>query len=294
MQAHIVSLLPSATEIIARLGLADSLVGRSNECTYPPEVLDRPVVTAAQSHALYITNPAANCTTPACWGNPEQFLQELSGSDFVRIVDQYTGHNSNNQYTVGAHQTFSFVLPPRPLTDQDMLAVVHALASVTHQTGYNHIYHVFLPPGTDECFDSTFSICYSPDNPSTFFFCAYHGSATFQDIGHVLYSVEPFQNVPGCNVSPGSPNGQLMDSTVSVLSHELFETITDPDGSGWWNTESNDLFGDEVADECSFIIFTPAGVFFDPPAFKIGGTKYAVQMEYNNNAHTCATTAQGN
>jgi iron complex transport system substrate-binding protein len=45
---RIVALLPSATEIIARLGLADSLVGRSNECTYPPEVLDRPVVTAVR------------------------------------------------------------------------------------------------------------------------------------------------------------------------------------------------------------------------------------------------------
>jgi iron complex transport system substrate-binding protein len=45
---RIVSLLPSATEIIAALGLADSLVGRSNECTYPPEVMSRPVVTAAR------------------------------------------------------------------------------------------------------------------------------------------------------------------------------------------------------------------------------------------------------
>ena len=44
----IVSLLPSATEIIARLGLAESLVGRSNECTCPPEVLRLPVVTAAR------------------------------------------------------------------------------------------------------------------------------------------------------------------------------------------------------------------------------------------------------
>ena len=35
---RIVSLLPSATEVIACLGLADSLVGRSNECTYPPEI----------------------------------------------------------------------------------------------------------------------------------------------------------------------------------------------------------------------------------------------------------------
>jgi iron complex transport system substrate-binding protein len=45
---RIVSLLPSATEIICRLGLLDDLVGRSNECTYPPEVLSRPVVTAAR------------------------------------------------------------------------------------------------------------------------------------------------------------------------------------------------------------------------------------------------------
>jgi iron complex transport system substrate-binding protein len=45
---RIVSLLPSATEIIARLGLAGDLVGRSKECTYPPEVLSRPVVTAAR------------------------------------------------------------------------------------------------------------------------------------------------------------------------------------------------------------------------------------------------------
>ena len=43
-----VSLLPSATEIIARLGLADALVGRSNECTYPPEIAHLPVVTAAR------------------------------------------------------------------------------------------------------------------------------------------------------------------------------------------------------------------------------------------------------
>jgi iron complex transport system substrate-binding protein len=45
---RVVSLLPSATEIIASLGLADALVGRSKECTYPPKVLDRPVVTAAR------------------------------------------------------------------------------------------------------------------------------------------------------------------------------------------------------------------------------------------------------
>lgn len=45
---RIVSLLPSATEIIDSLGLTEALVGRSHECDYPPSVKDLPVCTAAR------------------------------------------------------------------------------------------------------------------------------------------------------------------------------------------------------------------------------------------------------
>lgn len=41
---RIVSLLASATEIVAALGLKDELVGISHECDYPAEILDRPRV----------------------------------------------------------------------------------------------------------------------------------------------------------------------------------------------------------------------------------------------------------
>jgi iron complex transport system substrate-binding protein len=44
---RICSLLPSATEIIAELGLVDSLVGVSEECRWPPEVVGKPVVSAS-------------------------------------------------------------------------------------------------------------------------------------------------------------------------------------------------------------------------------------------------------
>ena len=45
---RICSFLPSATEIVAELGLSGSLVGVSEECRWPPEVVGKPVVTAAR------------------------------------------------------------------------------------------------------------------------------------------------------------------------------------------------------------------------------------------------------
>ena len=41
---RIVSFLPSATEIACALGLAESLVGITHECDYPPEIKSKPVV----------------------------------------------------------------------------------------------------------------------------------------------------------------------------------------------------------------------------------------------------------
>ena len=48
---RIISLLPSATEIICALGLRDQLVGRSHECDYPHGVEQLPVCTAPRFSA---------------------------------------------------------------------------------------------------------------------------------------------------------------------------------------------------------------------------------------------------
>ena len=53
---RICSLLPSATEIVADLGLVDSLVAVSEECKWPAEVRDKPRVTAARVDSANLTS----------------------------------------------------------------------------------------------------------------------------------------------------------------------------------------------------------------------------------------------
>ena len=53
---RICSLLPSASEIIAELGHADSLVGVSDECRWPAGVVGKPVVTAARIDTSALTS----------------------------------------------------------------------------------------------------------------------------------------------------------------------------------------------------------------------------------------------
>jgi hypothetical protein len=253
-----------------------------------------PTVPFAQSHPIFLL-PNGSCPIAVCWGNPLTFLNEYGESGLSHVTDQYVGQFSNNRYTLGGAFAISYVPTPStaPLTDADMQAIVHAVAQASGESGYNHIFHVFLPPGQDECFTSAATACYSPDVPASFAFCAYHSSVTFSDIGHVVYTVEPFQNVPGCQVRPGTPNGQLVDSTNSTLSHETTELITDPDGDAWFNFTNNGMFGEEIGDECDFLVILQVApnalaAFGDPTVFSVEKHVFATQPEYSNQDHACA------
>jgi hypothetical protein len=250
------------------------------------------VLTSAVSHAIYLQRqPGGDCAIATCWGDPEGFLRDLGNSDFIHVIDQYIGLHDANRYTVGFHATVKYASQSTPLLDSDIQAVVHAVAAQSGASGYGHIYHVFLPPGQDECFDSTLSECYSPDDPATFYFCAYHDYADFPDIGHVIYTVQPHQNVLGCQVQPGTANGELVDMTDNVLNHETFEAITDPDVDAWKNTDAGYLDGIEIADECQFYVVLDGQYYGDVPTFLIGAHRYSVQLMYSNEQHACSSAA---
>jgi len=248
-----------------------------------------PVVTRMFSHPVYVN--ASSCGGVAsCWGDPAGFLRDLGNSRFIHVTDQYTG--TSGDYDVGRHVNATAT----PTTNVNGNTVIDqsALITIAHDAavalgittgGYNHEFHIFLPAGIDTCFPGD-NVCYSPDNPATFAFCAYHGSVVFSDIGHVLLSVEPYQNVPGCQAAPPNPNGMLADSTNSVLSHETIETITDPDGDAWIADNSLIAAGAEIGDLCERA--NANSQFFLDSYLNLNGHPYELQLEYSNHYHACA------
>jgi hypothetical protein len=248
------------------------------------------VVQHAVSHAVYV-NPGGACTIASCWGDPEGFLADLFDSDFIHLTDEYTGQSDDRRYTVGARFVLKDALASNVLYESDLVAILHSVVMTSGEAGYGNIYHLFLPPGVDTCFDPpNESECYSPDNPATFSVCAYHDYVTFTDLGqHVLFTVEPWQGASGCVDSPtGAPNGQLADSTNDTLNHETFETISDPDVNAWLNDTNAYLDGLEIADECEFF----SNGYQTDPTFRINGKVYRVQSIYSNRKHTCAISPQ--
>jgi len=215
-----------------------------------------PTVTSESANDLYV-----NCSS-SCWGAPGNFLANLTSNNFIHLLDQYTGSSANRRYTYGGGISESYDTS-QTLQDQDIYNIVYAAAS-QHGTGYGHIYNVFLASGVSQCSQAAGG-CYGQQ------YCAYHGAVDFSDIGHTLYSVEPYQGISGCT----SPNGKLADSTSSTLSHEVFETITDPDvqtNVAWYNNS----YG-EIGDICRFSY----------GYLTVGGTSFNLQKEYSNRYHRC-------
>jgi hypothetical protein len=243
-----------------------------------------PTVAAAKFHPIYVNN------APAHWGDVGTFLTDLGKSDFIHVVDQYVGTKANNRYVPGTPLSVSYPIPAdHTLTFPDLDTIVHA-AALSQGAGLGHIYSVFLPQGVDFCI-SPFN-CYSPDNPPAWIFCAFHTYEQYDDIADpVLVTLQPYNNVPSCSVPLGSPNGQLIDSTNDPLSHEIFETITDPLISAWWVHSVEWWFlGAEIGDLCVKKANVDGVRHSLAGNVTLNGHLYAAQAEYSNFYHACVYT----
>ncbi|HEX4598465.1 MAG TPA: hypothetical protein VH278_11800 [Burkholderiaceae bacterium] len=295
----------STTRAEAAIGAATASVPAfTGPGFYPDDLVQSsppgPVITTARIFNVFINCTGACFATPWRANPPGVFLTNFLGSNFIHLLDQYTGSTQSGRYIFAGAIPTQYRIQSAQLNDaSDISTIVHA-AAASHGTGYNNIYNVFIPKGIDVCVSTTAgSQCFSPNNPANWFFCAYHSYVDFPDIGHVLYTVIPYpdqalvsngipyyvcdvgQTNPNADTTP-TPNGVLADSVASFLDHELSETITDPDINAYLTQNSLASYLSEIGDVCvnPFFLYTP---------FTVSGTLYYIQPEYSNTYHACAS-----
>lgn len=242
---------------------------------------NQPGLAASQHHPVYVNQP------PSHWGYPAALLRDLGVSEIIHVLDQYTGSTANNRYTLGTSYQLTYTIPAdHTLRLADLAAMVHA-AATAGGSGTGQLYHLFIPQGVDVC--TRPGNCYTPDNPATWTACAWHSEFNFYDLGPVIFTVEPYQNNVGCRTNPDRPvNGVLADSTDMVLSHEVFEAISDPMLSGWVGRNTLIGAGQEIADMCDLSVLSSDGNYYaSSTPVTLGSNKYVVTAIYSNAIHAC-------
>jgi hypothetical protein len=191
--------------------------------------------------------------------------------------------------TCAPYKGFFGVEYTKCISDQKMAAEV---GTVVTEQGWPHglgaEYYVVLPPHAGSCFEATGTACFDLE------YCAYHNYAKSTNLVYANISYSP-GDVTGCGVGEypnGHSNGNV-DDTLSSLSHEANESITDPTLEAWF-----DEFGFEDGDECRN---TPFGEDYGEPLGGSAGTlfnqaigsgHYYLQQEWSNNVEDCAQRAE--
>ena len=155
-----------------------------------------------------------------------------------------------------------------------------------------HIYVLYLPKGVESCFNpgSTTSTAGNQactiNHQPTAAYCAYHNmslsSTVYANMVFPIYE-SPVGFTCGSDARfpvIESPNGDPdADTEISPTSHEINESITDPDTeTGWYDSS-----GFENGDECAYIFGSTRGA---PGAYfnqVINGGQFLTQMEFSNN-----------
>jgi len=159
--------------------------------------------------------------------------------------------------------------------------VAKARAANNWPDGLNSEFFVFLANGVSTCTSSR-SCAFSQ-------FCAYHSHYVDGAGNNVLYANQPFTgyNLTACSGAVGSPNNNAAaDATISVVSHEANETITDGLGNAWYDSSGN-----ENGDKCAYKYGTALGVVNGGDYNQgIGTGKYELQQEWSNQSSGCVLT----
>ena len=169
---------------------------------------------------------------------------------------------------------------PVCLTDNQLVAEIeHVIHADRLPTGPTDVYFLVTPKGLGSCSGADSSSCALGGNVNGY--CGYHSQSPD---GTVLYAVIPYNAVPGhCQSDRPRPNASTADPTISTISHEHSEMVTDPEDDAWV-----DGSGNEDGDLCR-PHFGPAIGGSGQTAWNevIGAGHYFLQEEWSNVDRAC-------
>ena len=213
------------------------------------------------------------------------YLHNVGGSPYFRLNSTLaaSGQPISGNVTYGGDTTDTGSLG-LSLSDTSVLtAITNSISAGKLPNDPNGVY--FLISATNVAETSGFCSQY----------CGFH-TASNTGVGHIRWSFVGNANrcLNGCAVQTTSPNGNAgIDATISVISHELAETVTDPDaGNGWFSRS-----GAENGDLCNFTFGhaqfqTSNGSFAN---LTVGGKNYLVQrliLHTSTNDHCMMSSTQ--
>jgi hypothetical protein len=248
------------------------------------------------SSTLYLIFWGPEGSFPASYATPLiQFAKDLQAdaglnTDVFSVTKLYANRNGTH---ISGEVTFggeAFDTTPYPAPDKeegceaaDCLTASQIQSEIRRQVEADNWprdpveapeaqYLLYTPPGVTVCKGQGRCSVFSGHG-----FCSYHGQVTWVGISRATdqvatYSVLP--DVPICDPG-GAPSG--VDGTLNEEIHEIVESATDPEGSGYVDAE-----GHEIADKCVY----PVGEAFPAVFSPLLGTSSA-EGDFNQliNAH---------
>ncbi len=173
-------------------------------------------------------------------------------------TDPYPSNGCTDTYTDANNQTVTL---PKCLNSGQLFGELHSFIQ-EHKLplGIDTEYFVLTPQGIGTCQDSLSHSCAYAQ------YCAWHvGFGSPSNLpGQVILADLPWLAGTPCDPtqSPSSPSlySSGINRVVDAFSHELAETMTDPDISGWYGAGGDQ---DEIGDKCEsqYSVGQPMDVF---------------------------------
>lgn len=217
-------------------------------------------------------------------------ISGLSNSPYFSINTTFeNGSNQNmSSSVVMAGQTFDSYSGGSTLSDSGVQGVVtHALLGGTLPRDTNGVYFVLTSADVNE------------SNGFCTAFCGWHTHySTFFTGGDIKYAFVgnpdrcPSACISGFNQGNGPNDNRGADGMANVISHELDESVTDPDLNAWFHTSLSGENGDLCNFNMGNVFIAPNGTFAN---VTLGGRNFLIQQNWiNDGGGGCTIASTGN